>query len=412
MLRSDHRLAGVTALCAVAVLAAGLLWGARTVEGTPTTADIDLATLDFGDLRDESLTEPGNDNDRYGRIIESARMAEAVVDPRDIDADLYPYQPSLLPKPKDTIGFLADVARPILVEHGMLAGYTVMGRPDCQGEHCRDASRSVRVTVLRMPDGSAARAAATAIEAADFAVNPENTAVTLPEYPAAQGHWRPTVPTLGIVVPHESFLVALFVTHPSPDLAALTGLATATLKAELPVLDRFQPTPAAALSDLALDTDGMLRRMVPTEPGEWPYPYTTRMHGDREAGAGAYRESSGVVYAGTGANHWMSVDPRTYGVQRTEIESLAVVDRRWLIRFRDAAAARRAAARESEPSARQTPMAPPRIPDTACLRAEGIVPTYYCVVRDGRYVAMVRAMDEKSVHQMAAAQYALLVRNR
>lgn len=405
MLRSRRTALATLVFGATAILIAGLLFGPRTVSGTATTADIALHTLDFGDLGAEPLAEPGNDNERYSRIIESARMSEAVVNPIDIDDSLRPRVPTLLPKPTDTTGILADVARPILVKYGMLAGYSVRGDNS-------NRTRSVRVTALRFPDEAAARSTATEIEAADFASNPENAAVSLPEYPAALGHWRPSVPTLGIVIAHGSFVVTLFVTYPTTDLGALTALANASMKAELATLDRFQPTPVRDMPNLRFDTDGMLRRMVPTVRGEWPMPYITKIQADRDAGGSPYIESSGVVYGPTGAAHWMSTDPKNQDAASDDIESLAVVDRRWLIRLRDATAARIFAAGETQSSNRQTPMASPRIPDTKCLRREEILPVYYCVVQDGRYVSVVWATDEKSVHQMAAAQYALFVRNR
>lgn len=415
MLRSRRTTLGVLACGAVAVLITGLIWGLpRTVPGTPTTADIALSTLDFGDLDAEPLPEPRNDKDRYSRIIESVRMAEAVVDPREIDPILIPDLPAPLPKPTDTTGILAEVAKPILTKYGMLAGYSILGDGTCRSGGCSTIKRpwSVQATVLRLPDETAARAAASEIEAADFAVNPANVAVRLPEYPAAQGHWRPTVPTLGTILAHGPFIVTLFVSYATPDLGELTRLASKTLAAELPKLDAFAPTPVSELPNLRFDTDGMLRRMVPSTRGTWPYPYITKIQGDYVAGAGLSLEASGVVYGPTGTMHWLAGAAENAGITDADIESVAQIDRRWLIRTRNAITARRLAAEESVVTADQSPMAAPRVPDAKCLRREAIVPVYYCVVQVDRYVAVVTAIDEKSAHQIAAAQYALLVRNR
>ncbi|MRH89059.1 hypothetical protein GFY24_16660 [Nocardia sp. SYP-A9097] len=417
MLRS--RLAALTsrpiiaapACLVVAILVAALLLGARTVPGTPVSADITLSGLDFGEFGAETVTEPRNDKERYSRLIESARMSEAVADPREVDASLNPRMPAPLPRPADTTGILADVASPILTKYGMLAGYSVVG---CPPANCPTFNRpwSLRITALRLPDDTAARSAATEIEAADFAVSPENVAVALPDYPAAQGHWRPAVPTLGMVMAHGPFVVAVFVSYSNPDLGELSKLAAKAFAVQIPKLDRFQPTPVAEIANLHFDPDGMLRRMVPTTSGEWSYPYITKMQPDTTAGEGFYIESSGVVYGPTGAAHALPGAAQAAGIPADAIESIALIDRNWMIRLRDASAARKLAAEESTYGRNQTPMADPAVPDTKCLRREGILPVYYCVVRDGRYVAVVNATDEKSVHQRAAAQYALLVRNR
>lgn len=412
MLRSKRTVFGI--LCATALLIATLVWIDGPISGTATTADADLSTLDYGGLAGRSVAEPRNDKERYSRIIESVRMAEAVVNPGDLDASLRAKLPSPLPKPSDTTGILADVARPILIKYGMLAGYSIEGVRDCQPKDCAKAINAwtTRITLLRLPDEAAARAAAAEIEAADFAVNPDNVAVSLPEYPAALGHWRPSVPTLGIVLAHGTFIVTVFITYPITDLGALTGLAAKTLAAELPVLERFQPTSVQDLPNLPFDPEGMLRRMVLTTHDEWPYPYITKLQPDTQAGAGLSIQASGVAYGPTGALHWLPGAPEAARIDSGAIESVALVDQRWLIRLRDAVSARRFAVEESVSTLRQTPMAAPPIPDATCLREEAILPKYYCIVQDGRYVAIVQAIDQKSAHQMAAAQYALLVRNR
>lgn len=411
MLRSNRPALGALALLAIGTLIAVLLWGPRTVPGRAIAADIDLSTLDFGRFGADSITEPRNDKDRYSRLIESARMAEAIADPREVDASLVPKLPVPLPRPADTTGILADVAVPILTKYGMLAGYSVAG---CPPNNCPTYDRpwSVRTTVLRLPDDTAAATAATEIEAADFGLNPANAPVTLAEYPGVQGHWRPNVPTLGMVLAHGPFLVTIFVTFPTPDLGELTRLAAKAIAVELPRLDRFRPTPVADLPGLRFDPDGMLRRMVPTTRGVWPYPYITKFQPNTIAGDGYYMEPSGLVFGPHGSRQTLPGASEAAGIADDAIESTATLDRDWLFRLRDAGAARRLAKSESSYGQMQTPMADPPVPDAKCLRHEKVVPVYYCVVQDGRYVAIVNATDEKTAHQRAAAQYALLVRNR
>ncbi|GAB0101184.1 hypothetical protein JMUB6875_01480 [Nocardia sp. JMUB6875] len=414
MLRSSDRRIGPMVCYLIVALVAALLSGCRVVSGTATNADIDLRTLDFGEFGADPLTEPPNGSEKYGRIVESARMAEATVDVREIDGSLGVHLPALIPRPGNTAGYLAAVARPILTKYGMLAGYSVFGDNYCHSGECPviGVSRSVRLTVLRLPDEAAAQHAAAEIEAADFGVSPDNVPVTLPKYPAAGAHWRPALPTLGVVVAQGTFVITVFVTHPTTDLPALTTLATTALDIELPVLDRFHPTPKADIANLPFDRDGMLARMVPTTRGTWPTPYVTVLEGSGVAGDGAAIEASGVVYGPTGAGHWLLNGAKSPGVEAGEVEAMAVIDRRWLIRFRDAGAARRFFEFDSVTAIRQTEMAAPAVPDTKCLRREAIPPVYYCDMHYGRYFALVHSTDEKSAHQMAAAQYALLVRKR
>ncbi|KAA8890378.1 hypothetical protein F3087_03520 [Nocardia colli] len=417
MRRSKRTTVGA-AVFASAALLVGVLSGCDSVSGTAESTAPDLSGLDVGAFGGEPITEPHDGTESYGRIVESVRMAEGVLNPYDIDPAFAFGHPSLLPTPGDTTGILAEVARPVLTARGMISGYTVGGadRVDASFQPIIGQSKSLRITVVRLPDETAARTAAMEIEAADFAVSLDNIGVPIPKYGKALSHWRPQLPTLGVTVAHGPYVVTLFVTHPTTDLPAMTAIATATLDAELPRLDRFVPTPADKLAALPFDTDGMLRRALPSQPGHWPYPSITALDRGTIAGYGGVHGASGVVYGASGADQWTrEVSAEGAKPDHPVVDRMAVVDDRWLLRLQDPVRARKyfdtraaefAQADEALPAVQA-------VPDATCFRSrDNRMQFFYCQVLDGRYLANVYAPDEKTVRQMAAAQYALLVKTR
>jgi hypothetical protein len=412
MRRSDCIAASLVAMA----LIGGLLSGCREVSGMAKPGRPDLHGLDAGGFGTEPLTEPPNKDESCGRIIESVRMGEGVINPYDIDKAFSFGHPSPVPTPGDTTGILAEAARPVLTNRGMIAGYTVGGSDivDAGLQPIIGKSKSLRITVLRLPDVAAAGSAAQEIESADIAISPDNVAVSIPKHAGALSHWRPQVPTLGTTIAHGQYVVALYIIHPTPDLPAMTAIATATLDAELARLDQFVPTPADKLSSLGFDGDGMLRRTLPAQPGRWPYPSITAIDRGTVAGYGGAHAASGVVYGPSGADQWTR-DISDTSPDRAVVDSMAVVDDRWVLRLQDPRRARAyfdASSAEFAKTAEVVP-APKAVPDAACFRSrDARLEYYYCQVMDGRYVANVNATDEKTVQQMAAAQYALLVRTR
>ncbi|MEV6279410.1 hypothetical protein [Nocardia sp. NPDC051832] len=407
------------------LLAAAVLTGcAGIVPGTPESAAPDLGALDTGEWDTTRLSAPANGKDSYGRILESARLAEAVINPIDIDASLVYPVTALVPTPLASVGILAEVARPILTEFGMVAGYSVTAG-DTDGERSTMNSKStlIRVTVLSLHDPAAAAAAAQRIGAADFAAGTGNETVEIPGYEAAQGHWRPTVPTVGVYIAHGSFVVALYLRLPEPDSDALAELAAATLDAQLPKLDTFTPTRADQLATLPLDPDGMVARMVPMRAGQWTYPSISRRENYfREVTVAIGVRFNGAVVLGPGGvDHQLRVEqsdrtkPGEYGIDR-----LAETGLESLYRFTDARRARwyyRAlvdniskSVAESADAERALIAGPAGVPDAFCYRIEfnGTDPYHRCYLLDGRFMATVIGPDETFVRRRAAAQYALL----
>ncbi|MGW6730613.1 DUF7373 family lipoprotein [Nocardia sp. NPDC055029] len=401
------------------ILVAGLLAGCgETLPGTPRPATPDFAGLDVGHWNTSPLAVPDNGNAAYGRILESVRIAEAVIHPVDLDSTLLYSVTALVPTPLASVGILAAAARPVLAEHGMVAGYSVTAA-DTGGERTTLAARSTltRVTVLSFPDAAAAASAAREVGAADFAAGPGNQAVEIPGYEGVHSHWRPGLPTLGVYAAHGSFLVALYIRLPEPDATALATVAATALDAQLPRLDQFVPTRAEQLSALPLDPDAMLRRMLPLRSEQWTYPSLSRRENyfDEVTVAIGLRMIGGVVLGPGAVDHEARGEQREYGIER---EAVAGVET--LYRLRDANSARRyydmivRSIAESGDGDRTVITAPAAVPDAHCYRIEfhGADPYHRCYLLDGEYVATVIGPDETFVRRRAAAQYVLLVNSR
>ncbi|WP_278262760.1 hypothetical protein [Nocardia sp. AG03] len=399
MRRCDFR--AVRGLLGVVLLAAALT-GCR-ISGTPQPTDVDLAALDYGTYQHVPLTPPPG-TEYSGRVIESIRIGEVMINPATADSALSvsPLDKGAvpLPTPAKVSGVLSDQARAVLTEHGLLAGFLVEGT-DTAGV------RRLTVLALRMPNPEAASKAAVALDAADAAVSPDNVAVSVPRYPAARAHWRPTVASMAATVAHGAFVVSLLAVHTTPDAAALTDLLAAAFDAQLPELDRFVATPAERFADLPIDPDGLLARMVPEKPGRWSPPAVVLIDADEIAGGKAALHARGVVYGPNAAYLFGSRQ------QRTSEDALALMSFDGLKRYPDAVEARRAFQRGAKSFADLTPIPGPegivdiRCGDFGAGRGDPNI-RYACALPHGRYVATVFAASEEQIRQKAAAQYSLL----
>lgn len=395
-----------------------LVSGCGANSGTPRAETPDLTQLDVGGYSIEPLAEPPDGDEAYGRLIESARMADTLVIPSTIDPALTSNWVAPVPTPMQTVGILADAARGTLISHGMVAGVSVASADVPLDSLPRvGTSRAMRITVLRMRDDAAAQDAARDVDAADFAVSPDNVAVTIPNHAEAHSHWRPQVPTLAASLAHGPYLVTVFIAQPSTtDLAALTAAAAAAFAAELPPLDSLAPTPADKLSALSLDRDGMLRRMVPARPGKWPYPGSSRQDFGSIAGWGGFRRTTGIVF-GPAIAQAAYRQGDTHDLPRAE--RIARIGPETLSRFADAVAARSIFQKMVVFDASNgSPVAAPKgVPDAVCVQDSTVAELareqqYGCDVLDGRYLAKVYGSSAQAVQQKAAAEYALLVKTR
>ncbi|MET8654508.1 DUF7373 family lipoprotein [Nocardia aurea] len=399
----------VFAVSVLTVLASGC-----GVSGNPTAAP-DPSTLDIGLNSDVPLIEPRNDNEGYGRVLESVRMGEAIIDPVEADPALAfgaIHGAVPLPTPFAVSRMLAEPVRAVLERHGMLAGFLVDGT-DKETEHRRPVVGSARllsVILLRFADSTAAQQAAREIDSVDAAVSPENVPVVVSGHPQAVAHWRPAVPTLAATIAHESFVVTVLAGHTTPDLGVLSGLAAKVFDAQLPRLRDFRPTPPGQLLTLPLDQDGMLATLLAEVPGRWPFPTVVVTSFDENAGWNSDVSTSGLV-SGPRASYLSGARK-----ERAPVQLAAENGWNGLRRFPDASAARRDFLSEKDagdPVLRPA-AAPTNLPDVRCYEQLDVPPQYplrfSCSVFYGRYVAIIRGRDLVTTHQMVAAQYSLLVK--
>ncbi|MFD4428194.1 hypothetical protein [Nocardia sp. NPDC058497] len=384
------------------VLLAAAVAGCQ-VPGTPEPVRVDLAALDYGNYQHVPLTPPPG-TEYSGRVLESIRIGEVMVNPAKADSALsvspLAKEAVPLPTPAKVSGVLSEQARAVLTEHGMLAGFLVAGTDTAN-------VRQLTVLALRMPNPDAASKAAAALDATDAAVSADNVAVQIPKYIAAKAHWRPTVASMAATVAHGAFVVSVLAVHTTPDAAALTTLISSAFDAQLPELDRFVATPPERFAELPIDPEGMLARMVPEKLGRWSAPAVVLVDPDNIAGGKAVLHPRGVVY---GPNATYLFGSRQ---QRTAEDALALMGFDGLKRYPDATEARRAYQRSAKNFADLRPVpGPANIEDIRCSDTgpDGKEPNvrYVCALLHGRYVATIFAPSEQQIRQKAAAQYSLL----
>ncbi|BDT92520.1 hypothetical protein IFM12275_24960 [Nocardia sputorum] len=415
----SDRTAATRVVGTIAVLVTVLLVSGCVRQGKPVPAHADLAALDVGYYSVEPLTEPHVAENRYGRVVESVRMAEAVIDP----VEAYPslvfglgaVRVAPLPTPVKTSGLLSAPVQAVLQRHGMLAGFSVSGSDtEMAGSPIVGAARMLTVMLLRFPDAESAGRAAQEIDAVDAAVSAENVPIAIPEHAAAHSHWRPTVPTLAATMAHGSFVINVLAGHTTPDPAALTGLASRAFGAQVARLRDFQPTPEDRIAALPLDRDGMLRRVVPDKPGQWTFPAAIAPGSVRTAGWNAAIWPVGIVYGPRGA--YLHSGRPLEGTERGQPqESLATIGHHWVARYATVAIARAEfdahAGDLTAAGVRPAPV-PAGLPDTRCgerLDGTEFAPRFRCEVLFGRYLAVVAGRTVTDAQQRAAAQYAVLL---
>jgi hypothetical protein len=387
--------------------------------GSPPAASakppaVDVSTLDTG----KYLTLPRRlgqvASEQEGRMAEAIRMAEAVADPTTVDPTLVEQVVfSPLVTPADVASNISmtgqAVVAPVLAKYGMVSGRLLLAsntNVDTSGSQRPDQDvKSVLIMLVRFPDATAAKNAAVEMDAADFAVSPDNVAVPVTKYPAAHGHWRPSNPSMASTLARDDFVIHVLVANPTPNLETLTGMVEKTFDQEIAALDRFQPTPVDRIAKLPKDPDGLLGRLVDLTPGTEPTLSTSvasygpngarQVQNEREITDRAY-ENAGVDRAAL----W--IDPKLGGST--------------LLRARDRDAAITLMAEEIATDAdidhpvdgvrglsdsKCFALKPDSSTDAPALQVE-------CYVQYDRYVAGTYGGDQADARRRAAAQYALL----
>jgi hypothetical protein len=167
-----------------------------------------------------------------------------------------------------------------------------------------------------------------------------------------------------------------------------------TLDQQIPAIDTFQPTAVSALADLAVSGSGLLARTVPqtVDRGSLPNNVVFGPH------ATLHFQSSPLtatdLFAQTGMDLWALGRSSVYQVRDGEAAE------QMLDQF----------ATESQDSG-DTPVASvPNMPDSRCLSHDGpLASNVVCFVVADRYVIEAASPQLTDVHQLTAAQYAMLM---
>jgi hypothetical protein len=409
------RTAVMAGICAALLAGCGHDGGTGSPPATSAKPPaVDVSTLDTG----KYLTLPRRlgqvASEEEGRMAEAIRMAEAVADPTTVDPTLVEQVDfSPLITPADVASNISmtgqAVVAPVLAKYGMVSGRLLLAsntNVDTSGSQRSDQDvKSVLIMLVRFPDATAAKNAAVEMDAADFAVSPDNVPVPVTKYPAAHGHWRPSNPSMASTLARNDFVIHVLVANPTPNLETLTGMVEKTFDHEIAALDRFQPTPVDRIAKLPKDPDGLLGRLVDLTPGTEPTLSTSvasygpngarQVQNEREITDRAY-ENAGVDRAAL----W--IDPKLGGST--------------LLRARDRDAAITLMAEEVATDAdidhpvdgvrglsdsKCFALKPDSSTDAPALQVE-------CYVQYDRYVAGTYGGDQADARQRAAAQYALL----
>jgi hypothetical protein len=405
----------VAGICAALLAGCGHDGGTGSAPATSAKPPaVDVSALDTG----KYLTLPRRlgqvASEQEGRMAEAIRMAEAVADPMRVDPTLVEqvvFSPLITPADiASNISMTGQaVVAAVLAKYGMVSGRLLLAsntNVDTSGSRRPDQDvKSVLIMLVRFPDATAAKNAAVEMDAADFAVSPDNVSVPVTKYPAAHGHWRPTNPSMASTLARDDFVIHVLVANPTPNLETLTGMVEKTFDQEITALDRFQPTPLDRIAKLPKDPDGLLGRLVDLTPGTEP-PLSTSVASYGPNGARQVQnqgEMKGRAYESAGVDRaalW--IDPKLGGSS--------------LLRARDRDAAITLMGEEIATDAdidhpvdgvrglsdsRCFALKPDSSTDAPGLQVE-------CYVLYDRYVAGTYGGDQADARQRAAAQYALL----
>lgn len=262
------RFRGVCALATAVVLAAVASSCGSEVSGNPGRVETDVSQLNVGNYQTKPREIGNAKSDKQARAREAQRLADYVALPYEADPtyveDAWTVRPHIVLNRK-TLGALIindtfdDVAKDLVA--GWVNAWSTADNPDHK-------QRTLNIAVLMFPDAKTAQSVGPTLEHDDFTYNNGNEPVSISKYPNTTAHWRPTISSIGSWTVHDRYVIFMKVVDDTsaPDLPALTAQVEKMLGVQLPLLDKFQPTPAAELQRIALDPQGILGRTLPSNP--------------------------------------------------------------------------------------------------------------------------------------------------
>ncbi|WP_433195436.1 DUF7373 family lipoprotein [Nocardia sp. CA-107356] len=366
--------------------------------GQPVRVEPDVSKLDVGNYQTKPRQIGNAKSDKQARAREAQRLADYVALPYEADPsyveDAWGIATHIVLNRK-TLGSLVindtfdDVAKDLVA--GWVNAWQTGGAQE-------DKRRTLNIAVLMFPDAQTASAVGQTLEHDDFTYNVDNQPVPIAK-PNTYAHWRPDISSIGSWTVHDRYIVYIKVVDDTsaPNLPALTSQVEKMLDVQLPLLDKFQPTPAGELSHIPLDPQGLLGRTIPSNP-ERPI-----------------RAEPDGIFSGRGTASLMNAGPETL----PELDEHGVD----LVSFGDAVVFRTKSLKEAEglwtkwqplKSDQKLVDAPAGLGDHVECFADGVTeknPTgsmNLCMFQVDRYVVQSFGKQLQDLHQKVSAQYALL----
>lgn len=392
---------GISRGVRTALLAATLLFTTTgctaVVPGEAVRARPDLSVLEVGNYRTEPTEYGTAGSEKAARIREGHRLGDHVVLPFEVDPAYTEHvgrREAVVLDRRDMASLVIndtfdEVAAELIT--GWVHTWATAGEfPDRQ---------EMSVAVLLFPDASTAESVAAGLEHDDFTYHTDNRPVQLAKYSRSKAHWRPGTASLDSWTGHDRYVVFVKYTDftNTAGLPALVGRTEALLDAQLPLLDEFEPTPADRLGDIPLDPDGLLGLA---------YPKTEQMI--------AVSGPPGV-FRGRGALHALSGVTGLEFLAEGRVTGIALADT-VVMKSESVAGAKTLWARFRPPADRpgegRVIDAPRGIDeDVECFArnvAASSTQSNFCVLRTGKYFALIEGIQVQELHQRTSAQYALL----
>ncbi|WP_245668425.1 DUF7373 family lipoprotein [Nocardia xishanensis] len=376
------------------------------VSGRAVRVEADTSGLDVGNYRTEPREIGNAKSSEQARAREAQRLADYVALPYEADQsyveDSWHLRPHIVLNRK-TLGNLVindtfdEVAKDLVT--GWVNAWSTGGASE-------DKRRTMNLAVLMFPDAQTAQGVGPALERDDFTYNRDNQPVSITKHPNTSAHWRPTVSSIGSWTVHDRYVIFIKVVDDTslPDLPALTSQVERMLDVQIPLLQKFAPTPADQLARIPLDPYGILGRTLPSDPESPSRP-----------------EPDGF-YTGRGSLPLLAnPDQTTLG----ELEKAGIE----LISFGDAVIFRSKSSKGAESlwkswrpsthleSDEKLLDAPAGLGSNAECEGKyynslGIERMAYssCVFQVDRYIILTRAEQVQDLHQKTSAQYVLLTR--
>ena len=282
---------------------------------------------------------------------------------------------------------------------GWLAGYhaTYADTPRPPRGALPSSHVGLSITLLRFADDAAATRVASELEVANWADFGSTVATPLPTHSEVGARYTPGTGILRVDAPIGPFVLQLRLEAPPDGIEKRIGELDAAFDKEQSLLRQFAPTPVDEIASLPIDPDGVLARMVATDPTVSPRPSATfAVYGP----TGALRDQTRAIRADKLYEKW-------------GVEQFAVSGSQHLYKLRDDQAARDMAAEVIAASSdvEQEIAGDPTVPNTRCFHAEATAAnlrSYTCRMWFGDIFTVVRADTAPSAIHMAAAQYVLL----